>query len=338
MTAQLKIGLAIVAVFAVALGVVAATASDDPTTTAADSGGGADESQEFTGLAEIADAPGSGGSDNVGDTAGIVGGNSVSIEQFPWQVAIAASPTVSNADPFQRQACGGTLLTPTIVLTAAHCVANQKGRFREPPSNFSVISGRTVLTSRDGLETTISDYQYFVDENGRQLYDPRNNAWDVVLFMLPEPALGTPIQIAGADEAAAWAPGTDALVSGWGSTVGGQGPYPDDLRAATIDIFSDRFCTRANPSADPTSFCAGIRSGARDTCAGDSGGPLVATLASGEKRLVGATSYGPDPCGQPNRPGFYTRLADEPIRSSVQAAVQNLAGVDVVGSGGTPAG
>ena len=53
--------------------------------------------------------------------------------------------------------------------------------------------------------------------------------------------------------------------------------------------------------------------------------------------LVGATSYGPDPCGQP-RPGFYTRLADEPILSSVQAAVQEIAGVDVVGTGGAPAG
>jgi hypothetical protein len=330
--AQLKVGLALVAVFAISLGVVAANASDDPT----GGGGGGGEAGDSASLADLADAPGRGGG-NVGDTAGIVGGNPVTIDQFPWQVAIAASQNISDADAFQRQGCGGTLLTPTIVLTAAHCVVNEKGRFRAPPSNFSVISGRTKLTANEGIETVVSDYRYFVDAQNRQLYDPRNNAWDVVLLILPEPALGTPVQIAGPDEAATWAPGTAALVSGWGSVQGGSGPFPENLLAATIEIFSDRFCARVVQNVDPTSVCAGVRSGARDTCSGDSGGPLVVTTATGEHRLVGATSYGPDPCGQPNQPGVYTRVADEPIRSSVQAAVQQIAGVDVVGTGGTPA-
>jgi hypothetical protein len=330
---QLKIGLALAAIFAICLGVVAATASDDPTAKPDDGGG-----QESAGLVGLADAPGGGkGGGNVESTAGIVGGSPVTIDQFPWQVAIAASPKINPADAFQRQGCGGTLLTPTVVLTAAHCVANAKGRLRAPPSNFSVISGRTTLTSNEGIETVISDYQYFVDGQNRQLYDPRNNAWDVVLMILPEPALGTPIKIAGPDELATWAPGTPALVSGWGSVQGGSGPFPENLLAATIDIFSDRFCDRVVPGVDETSVCAGVRSGARDTCAGDSGGPLVVTTAEGERRLVGATSYGPDPCGQPGQPGVYTRVADEPIRSSVQAAVQQIAGVDVIGSGATPA-
>ena len=77
------------------------------------------------------------------------------------------------------------------------------------------------------------------------------------LLILPEPALGTPIQIAGLDEADTWAPGTDALVSGWGATVGSQGPYPDELRAATIDIFSDRFCTRSEPNVQPDQLLRG---------------------------------------------------------------------------------
>ena len=72
--------------------------------------------------------------------------------------------------------------------------------------------------------------------------------------------------------------------------------------------------------------------GEHDTCFGDSGGPLVVSLASGEGRLVGATSYGDaKDCGNVDLPGVYTRLAADPIRSAVQNLVQQLAGVDVVG-------
>ena len=67
---QLKIVVGVVAVFAIALGVVAATSSDDP-------GGAESAGQESAGLARLADAPGRGGGGNVGQTAGIVGGSPV---------------------------------------------------------------------------------------------------------------------------------------------------------------------------------------------------------------------------------------------------------------------
>jgi secreted trypsin-like serine protease len=249
----------------------------------------------------------------------------VSIDEVPWQVAIAKG---------NSKICGGTLVTPQLVVTAAHCVANRKGQIRARPSKFSVISGRTKLSSNAGEVTQVSDYTFFVDAQDRQLYNPNNNAWDVLLMQLPEPAIGTAIAIAGPTEAQAWTAGRNAVVSGWGSLDEPSGPYPDELHAVDIVVAPNVWCSRYFSFFHNTSLCGGARLGDRDACNGDSGGPLVVFLAGGDVRLAGITSYGSDHCGDINAPGVYTRVAGDPIRSAVQNAALQITGVDVVGSGG----
>jgi hypothetical protein len=220
------------------------------------------------------------------------------------------------------------------VLTAAHCVANDNGAFVAPASDFSVVSGRTRLSSTEGTESSVSDYFYFVNNAGQQQYNPNTSGWDVALLQLASPAVGTPIKIAGADEAQSWALGRNALVSGWGSLNGPNGPFPDDLHAAEIAVLPDIWCSAFFNGIDPTSFCAGTSLGERDTCVGDSGGPMVVPLASGEYRLVGATSYGAEDCGSVEVPGVYTRVAADPVRTAVQGAAMQITGENVVGAGG----
>jgi secreted trypsin-like serine protease len=103
-------------------------------------------------------------------SAQIIGGSRVTIEQYPWQVAIARAPAVAppGDGPLERHICGGTLVAPTIVITAAHCVRDG-GKF-SPASRFSVISGRTELSSNQGVETGISGYRYFVDNANEPLF------------------------------------------------------------------------------------------------------------------------------------------------------------------------
>ena len=181
-----------------------------------------------------------------------------------------------------------------------------------------MISGRTKLSSNQGVETNISTYRYFSDTANQPLYSPSLKDWDVVVMVLPVAAIGSPLKIAGADEAQSWATGTTAWVSGWGSTDDGRpGTNPDDLLATNVTILGDARCSRVYNYDRATSLCAGATVGEHDTCFGDSGGPLVVSLAGGEGRLVGATSYGDaKDCGNVNLPGVYTRLAADPIRSA----------------------
>ncbi len=302
--------------------------------------GGSDAESEATastGLAELAQGPSGAGGAGGQDPAGIVGGTDVRIEQFPWQVALVQEIEDGRGRTRPVFICGGSLLTPTIVLTAAHCVADNQGRFTIPADKFTVISGRTNLSSGDGLSSLVSEYHFFT-QDGRQRYNPTSKAWDLTLLELSTPALGTPIRIAGADEAATWAPNTTAWVSGWGSLKDDTGPYPDTLRAVAISVLPDSACLREYRRIHLTSFCAGHPAGGRDTCSGDSGGPLTVALASGEVRLAGATSWGALRCGQPGVPGVYAAVAADPMRSALQGAVLGLGGVDILGAGGVPTG
>ena len=52
----------------------------------------------------------------------IVGGSGATVQQYPWQAALVISPAKASGNPHQRQICGGSLITTSIVLTAAHCL------------------------------------------------------------------------------------------------------------------------------------------------------------------------------------------------------------------------
>ncbi|KAM6153739.1 kallikrein-13-like isoform 2-T2 [Erethizon dorsatum] len=81
--------------------------------------------------------------------------------------------------------------------------------------------------------------------------------------------------------------------------------YPKTLQCANIPLYSDEECRRVYPGKITTNMlCAGTKEGGKDSCEGDSGGPLVCN-----NTLHGIISWGDFPCGQPNRPGVYTRVS-----------------------------
>ncbi len=275
----------------------------------------------------------------------IVGGSPTDVARHPWQTSINASPEAFLGNGLDRHLCGGTLVAPTIVVSAAHCFFDvlEPG----PPdldfdsaTLYSVISGRSVLSGGLGEESSLATYYVFTDGAGEPLFNPFTLEWDVVLIELSNPSSAGTIKLAGPGEEPTWAAGQPAFISGWGATSeGGNGT--DSLLEARIAMLADSTCvdlyagSATGPVLPETMVCAGVLAGGVDSCQGDSGGPLTVPVSGGGFRLVGDTSFG-EGCARPNRPGVYGRLADDPIRSAVANGVRSVAGIDVLGSGAKP--
>ncbi|XP_066879546.1 serine protease 56 [Kogia breviceps] len=105
--------------------------------------------------------------------------------------------------------------------------------------------------------------------------------------------------------------GTACAIAGWGALFE-DGPEAEAVREARVPLLSADTCRRAlGPGLRPSSMlCAGYLAGGIDSCQGDSGGPLTCSEPGPRPRevLYGVTSWG-DGCGEPGKPGVYTRVA-----------------------------
>ncbi|MDT3398777.1 serine protease [Streptomyces sp. B1866] len=231
----------------------------------------------------------------------VVGGRPVRTADAPWAVALASRERFG--DDRAGQFCGGAVVGPTTVLTAAHCLSRAVlGTDWRSVDDLRVIAGRDDLRGDDGQEVPLR--RVWVNPG----YDSSRKAGDVAVLTLSRPlpkGQGVPMAPRGDS---AYESGTRAQVYGWGDTSGASA-YAPALRAADVRVLPDSVCERAYPGESGTSYhaasmvCAGLPGGGRDACQGDSGGPLVA-----RGRLVGLVSWGSG-CGTPGRPGVYTRVS-----------------------------
>ncbi|MFF0464472.1 serine protease [Streptomyces mexicanus] len=229
----------------------------------------------------------------------VVGGFPVDVSRSPWAVALSSRDRFGGSR--SGQFCGGVAVARTAVLTAAHCLGKEV--VGAPPTpDLKVITGRTDLLSGQGKEIRVRSV--WVNPG----YDTATNAGDFAVLTLAEPlSRNAVIPMAGPGDPA-YKPGTRAVVYGWGDTTG-SASYARTLHAARMRVLPDDQCERAYPGSAEgryrprTMLCAGESAGGRDACQGDSGGPLVA-----RGRLIGLVSWGSG-CGQPGRPGVYTRVS-----------------------------
>ncbi|MFJ4953604.1 S1 family peptidase [Streptomyces sp. NPDC088760] len=246
----------------------------------------------------------------------VVGGFPIDVSQAPWTVALASRDLFGGMRA--GQFCGAVAIGRSTVVTAAHCLAEEV--LGTPPDrlrDLKVIAGRTDLLSGQGQEIAVREIRV------NPAYDLTTNSGDFAVLGLAGPLPRSAVVPMAGPGDPAYAPGTEALVSGWGDTTG-AGTYARRLRAARVRVLRDEVCARAYPGGPDgayraaTMLCAGETNGGPDGCQGDSGGPLVA-----EGRLIGLVSWGSG-CGRPGLPGVYTRVSEvvRALQPATAAGVQ----------------
>lgn len=231
----------------------------------------------------------------------VVGGQPARIADAPWVVALSSRDRFGGTRA--GQFCGGVVVAPTKVLTAAHCMGRDVlGGAPWESSDLKVIAGRSALRGHGGQEIRVTGTWINPE------YDPSTSSGDLAVLTLAS-ALPQSYVIKAAEPGdRAESPGAEAEVYGWGDTTG-NGTYASTLRSARVGVLPDSACERAYPGGfgaayrGDTMLCAGDPQGGRDACQGDSGGPLVAA-----GRLIGLVSWGSG-CGQAENPGVYTRVS-----------------------------
>ncbi|XP_019743186.1 transmembrane protease serine 13a isoform X1 [Hippocampus comes] len=227
-------------------------------------------------------------------TSRIVGGSIADRGQWPWQLSLHFRGS---------HVCGGVLISPDFLLTAAHCFPRSNPSTLLPQF-WQVYAG---VLSLNNLPTPLVVERIILNEN----YNNITNDQDIALLKLAaEVNFDDDVHPACLPVTAQqFLPGTACWTSGFGTTDPESGRVSDELMEVTVDIISTIECN--NPwvyggAVTKNMVCAGHLEGGRDSCQGDSGGPLVCQTDD-VWYLVGITSWG-DGCALANKPGVYTKV------------------------------
>jgi hypothetical protein len=219
----------------------------------------------------------------------VVGGTPADLADYPYFTVVGTG-------------CGGALIMPRRVLTAAHCVEalNESDRVRVGPNR---VQRRIVLRAILPL--------HFRELKKMQREFPPP-AGDLMLLRLDRPVRGVPLARIAARTDGLTAPGTTVTTIGRGANNpegGGEGVF----RSGSVQIQPASSCSEALSDALLRNWSLCVRDPRQNdpedpgpfvsACFGDSGGPLLADGGRGN-RIVGVVSWGPS-CGAERDPEIY---------------------------------
>ncbi|CAM5667269.1 hypothetical protein SPURM210S_05024 [Streptomyces purpurascens] len=153
----------------------------------------------------------------------IVGGTTTTTTAYPFVMQIT--------DASQSQFCGGTLVSPTKVVTAAHCMVG------ETTSSVRVVGGRTYLNGTNGTVSRVS--KIWIHPS----YTDATNGDDVAVLTLSTSMPYTTAKYVSSSQTSVYAAGATARILGCGTTSAG-GSSSNQLRTATVPTVSDSSCAR----------------------------------------------------------------------------------------------
>ncbi|XP_014415098.1 transmembrane protease serine 11G isoform X1 [Camelus ferus] len=219
----------------------------------------------------------------------IANGNVAKRADWPWQASLQVDGV---------HFCGASLISEEWLLTAAHCFDIYKN-----PKLWMASFGTTLSPPlmRREVQSIIIHENYAAHKHDDDIA--------VVKLSIPVTFSDDVHRVCLPDATFEALPGSKVFVTGWGA-LKANGPFPNTLREAEVEIISNDVCNRVSVYGGAVSsgmICAGFLRGKLDACEGDSGGPLVIANDRNIWYLIGIVSWGMD-CGKENKPGVYTKV------------------------------
>ncbi|XP_051825355.1 tryptase-like isoform X2 [Antechinus flavipes] len=237
--------------------------------------------------------------------AQIIGGEEAPKKEWPWQVSLRKQEDYGE-EALWKHFCGGSLIHPEWVLTAASCFFNEE----EEPSSYRVQLREQHLYYEDNL---MSLSKIVVHSN----FTFDNEGADIALLKLTESVQfsnqARPIKLPAASQNFS---NTECWVTGWGNTGSEEVLSPPfSLKQVQVPIFDNHDCEqlyhKVSTIAESTRIipedmiCAGKKG--HDICERDTGSPLVCKVE--DSWLQAGVASWVENCGEnSNRPGVYTNI------------------------------
>ncbi|KHN98264.1 trypsin delta/gamma [Metarhizium album ARSEF 1941] len=226
-------------------------------------------------------------------SAKLVGGVDAAIEQFPYQISLQYYFPYPSSDGFYgyrfpSHVCGGVIIRPDSVLTAAHCIIDDDDD-KWDRDNFLVRAGSSSWSSGGQLVKVAGITTH-------PSYDPKKRfANDVAVLRLAHNlTLGATVAVADLPGPRDEAPsaGADVVVAGWGHAYSMSMKSTTRLRSLASRVVSWKECAiryARSGGIGRDNLCAGDMEGLKNARQGDSGGGLYHVA---RKKVVGIVSYG----------------------------------------------